>query len=107
MCENGLIRKIRLISKLMTSQPLKQKIEIHILPFISRIKHNQTVKLGQLIEYKMTKIFLEKSYPKCGRKTSPKPFSKKSKLSISLDQWSKVLHSLFILYAKLKAIEVH
>ena len=31
-------------------------------------------------------IFLEKSYTKCGGETIPEPFSKKSKLSISLDQ---------------------
>ena len=74
----------------MTSQPGKQTIAIHILPYISRSKDNQTVKFGQLIEYNMRKIFLEKSYPKCGGETSPKPFSKKSKLSISLDQYSKV-----------------
>ena len=70
----------------MTSQHGKQTIAIHILPYISRSKDNQTVKFGQLIEYNMSKIFLEKLYPKCGGETSPKPFSKKSKLSISLDQ---------------------
>ena len=70
----------------MTSQPVKQTITIHILPYISRSEDNQTVKFGQLIEYNMRKIFLEKSYPKFGGETSPKPFSKKSKLSASLDQ---------------------
>ena len=70
----------------MMSQPGKQIIAIHVLPYISRSKNNQTVKFGQLIEYNMRKIFLEKSYPKYGGETSPKPFSKKSKLSISLDQ---------------------
>ena len=61
----------------MTSQPGKQTIAIHILPYISRSKDNQTVKFGQLIEYNMRKIFLEKSYLKCGGKTSSKPLSKK------------------------------
>ena len=70
----------------MTSQPGKQTIAIHILPNISRSKDNKTVKFGQLIEYNMRKIFLEKSYSKCGGETCPKPFSKKSKLSIALDQ---------------------
>ena len=65
------------------------------------------MKFGQLIEYNMRKIFLEKSYPKCGGETSPKPFSKKLKLSISLDQQSKVLYNLFLLYAKLRTIEMH
>ena len=70
----------------MTLQPGKQTIAIHILPYISRRKDNQTVEFGQLIEYNMRKIFLEKVYPKCGGQTTPKLFSKKSKLSISLDQ---------------------
>ena len=43
----------------------------------------------------MRNIFLEKSYTKCGRETNPMPFSKKSKLGISLNQYSKVLHVLF------------
>ena len=41
---------------------------------------------GQLIEYNMRNIFLKKSYTKCGGDTIPKPFSKKSKLSIPLYQ---------------------
>ena len=67
--KNGSIRKIRLISKSMTSQP-----------------GNQAMKFGQLIEYKMRIIFVEKSYTKCAGKTIPRPLSKKSKLSIYLDQ---------------------
>ena len=59
---------------------------IHILPNISRSKGNQKTKFGQLIEYNMRNIFLEKSYTKCNRKTSPRPYSGKLKLSISLDQ---------------------
>ena len=38
---------------------------------------------SQLIEYNLGNIFLEKSCTKCGGKTSPKTFFKKSKLSIS------------------------
>ena len=53
----------------------------------------------------MGNIFLEKSYTKCGGETSPRPFSKKLKLRITLDQWSKDLYSLFLLYGKLRAIE--
>ena len=70
----------------MTSQPGKQIIAVHILPYISRSKNNQKAKFGQLIKYNMRKIFLEKPYPKWAGETSPKLFSKKSKLSISLDQ---------------------
>ena len=60
----------------MTSQPGQQTILIHILPNISRSKGNQTMKFGQS----------EKSYTKYDGETSPRPFSKKLKLSISLDQ---------------------
>ena len=65
------------------------------------------MKFGQLIECNMKNIFLEKSYTKYGGKTSPRPFSEKLKLSISLDQWSKVFYSLFLLYAKLRAVEIY
>ena len=70
----------------MTSQPEE----------VSRSKGNQTIKFGNLIEYR-----------KCGGETIPRPYSKKSKLKISLDQWSKVLYSLFLLYAKLTAVEMY
>ena len=69
----------------MTSQPGKQTILVHILPNISRNKVNQTMKFGQLIEYNMRNIALEKSYTKYGGETSPRPFSGKLKLSIYLD----------------------
>ena len=86
MYQNGLIKKIKLISDFMTSQPGLQVIVIHTLPNIWRIKGNQTMKFGQLIKCDMRNIFLGKSYAKCGGKTIPKPFSEKVKLSISLDQ---------------------
>ena len=54
------------------------------------------MKFGQLIEYNVRNIFLEKSYTKCGGKTIPRPFFKKWKFSISLDQYSKVLYFVFI-----------
>ena len=63
------------------------------------------MKFGQLIEYNMRNIFLEKSYTKSGRETIPRPFSRKSKLTKSLDQYSKVLYILFLLFAKLSTIE--
>ena len=44
------------------------------------------MKFGQLIEYNMSNIFVEKSYAKYARETISRPLSKKSKLSISLDQ---------------------
>ena len=55
----------------------------------------------------MSNIFLEKIYPKSGREFIPRSFSKKSELSISLDQLSKVLYSLLLLYAMLRAIEIY
>ena len=84
--KNGSIRKIRLISKSMTSPPGYQTIAIHILPNISRSKDNQAIKFGQLIAYNMRNIFFGKSYTKCAGETTPRLLSKKSKLSISLDQ---------------------
>ena len=56
--KSSLIRKIRLTSKLMTSQPGLQTIAIHILPNISQSKSNQAMKFGQLIEYKKRNNFL-------------------------------------------------
>ena len=43
------------------------------------------MKFGQLIKYIMKNIILEKSYAKYGGETSPRRFSGKLKLSISLD----------------------
>ena len=107
MYQNSLIKKIRLTSNFLTSQPREQTIVIYILPNISRSKGNQTMKFGQLIECNIRNIFLKKSYPKCIGKTSPRPFSEKLKLSISLDQYSKVVYSLLLLYGKLRAIEIY
>ena len=69
----------------MTSQYGEQTIAIFIFTNISKNKGNQAIKFGQLIDYNKRNIFLEKSYTKCGRKTIPRPFSKKYKLSISLN----------------------
>ena len=44
------------------------------------------MKFGQLVERDMRNIFLEKLYTKCGGETSPRPFSEKLKVSMSLDQ---------------------
>ena len=42
-----------------------------------RIKGNQAMKFGQLIDYNMRTIFLQKSNTKCGAETSPRPFFEK------------------------------
>ena len=55
------------------------------------------MKSGQTIEYNIRNVFIEKSYTKRGGETSHITFSKKSKLSMSLDQQNKI-YSLFLLY---------
>ena len=57
-----------------------------MLPYISRSKGNQIMKLANLIECNMRNTFVEKSYAKYDRETIPIPFSKILKLSVSLDQ---------------------
>ena len=83
-----------------------QTIAIHMLPNIARSNGNQRMKFGRIIEYNVRSIFLEKLCTECGGETIFRPFSKKSKLSVSLDQQSKVLCSLFLLNAQLRAIEI-
>ena len=73
-----------------------------MLPNIARSKANQAMTLGQLIEYNIRNIFIEKSNANCGGETRPRPFSEKLKLSISWDQYFQVLHSLFLFYGKLR-----
>ena len=68
------------------SRPGYQTITLHIFPNISRSKDTQAIEFGQLIEYNMRKIFLEKLYTKWGGETIPSPYSTTSKLSINLDQ---------------------
>ena len=85
------MKKLRLILKFMTSQTGQQTIKICILSNISRSKGNQKLKFGQLIEYNKKNIFFEKSRAKCGGETSLRPFYKKPKLSLSLDQQPEAL----------------
>ena len=80
-------------------------IAIHELINILRSKNNQAMKFGQLIKYNLRNIFLEKSYTKYVGKSIPRPCFKKPKLSISLQQFSKILYILLLLFAKLKTIE--
>ena len=58
------------------------------------------MKFGQLIEYIMWNIFVEKSYRKCAGETIP------VRLSKNLDQQCKALNSLFLLHTNLSAIEI-
>ena len=84
----------------MASQPDKQTIVIHVLPNILRNKDNQAMKFGQLREYNMKNIFLEKPNTKFGGETSPRTFSVKLELRISLDQQSEFLFSSFYCISK-------
>ena len=77
----------------MTSQPEagRQIIALHILRNISKNKRNLAKKFGQSIERKKRNIFLQKLYAKCAGENVPRTFFRKWKLSILLDQLSKVL----------------
>ena len=48
---------------------------LHIMPSISWSKGNQTIKLGQLIEYNKRNIFLQKLCKTWGTETSSRPLS--------------------------------
>ena len=78
-----------------------------LLSNISRVQGNQTTKFGKLIKYNKINIFLQKLYTNCGGEVLARPFSKKSKLNISLNQQSKVLHRLFLVVSKSSAIEIY
>ena len=55
---------------------MKQITTTNIHLNASRSKGNQTMTFGQLKEYNMRNIFLEKSYTKCDGEARPKPFRK-------------------------------
>ena len=59
--KSGLVSKIRLISKFLTSKPAQQTIGIHISSNISRSKSNQTMKIRQL-KHITWEIFSFKNY---------------------------------------------
>ena len=91
----------------MSSQPGKQTMAIHILlSDISIIKSNQAMKFGPLIEYNIRNIFHEEPHTNCGGGTFLRPFPNRSKLSLPLDQKPNVVYSLYLLYRKLRAIEI-
>ena len=56
--KNGLMRKINLTSKFMTSQPGLQTVAIHILSNISESKGNEKMKFVQLMENSTRNVFL-------------------------------------------------
>ena len=65
----------------------KDKVNFKFCDAIDRLTNNcNTHKFGQLIECNMRNNFRKKSYTKWDGETSPRPFSEKLKLSISLNQ---------------------
>ena len=58
------------MSKFITSQPGKQTIAIHILPYMSRSKDNQTMKFGR------ETFFLKNHTQNLVDKLVPEPFLK-------------------------------
>ena len=50
----------------------------------------------------MKNTFLARSYTKYDGEAIPRPFHKKLKLSIYLDEHFEILHSLFSLYAQVE-----
>ena len=74
----------------MASQTGQQITIIYILSNISRSKDNQAMKFGESIEHDKRNCFLEKSNTKYGGEATSRPFHKKSKLRISLDQQSEM-----------------
>ena len=89
----------------MTSQTGQNIITVYTLANISRSKGNQMMRFVLLIEHNMRNIFLEKSYTICSKETSQRPFYKKSKLSMSLDLLSEMLHCLFLLFVQVEVYQ--
>ena len=108
MQENGLIRKLRLISKFITSSTLKQIIKIQILTNTSRSNDNKTMKLGQLIEYNVKNIFLQNSCTKWGTKTSFRPLFvfKKASYKVKASVQNLSLNVLVVLVAVVRSCSV-
>ena len=64
---------------------LKNTCSAHIAQYLEK-KRQSDNESWSVNRSKMRSIYLEKSYTKCGWETSPRPFLKKPKLSISLNQ---------------------
>ena len=59
---------------------------MYILPNISSRDNQSDNEIYSVCKINMIIIFLEKSFTQCDTETIPRPFSKKSKLRISLNQ---------------------
>ena len=62
--EKRLDKKAKVNVKLITSHAAQQVTTIHILRSISRSKDKEAMKFGQLIEFNLRNMFLEKSHKK-------------------------------------------
>ena len=62
------------------------------------------MEFNQLAEYNLRNTFFEKSCTNYNGETISRLFFKKSKLS--LDQYSKVLYILFLLFGSLRSIKI-
>ena len=62
------------------------------------------MKFGQLVEYNIRNIFLEKSCTKSGEEASLRLFYEKSKLNISPDQQSVCSRQGLLTYIKTKVL---
>ena len=78
---------------------------MHIFPNILRNKGNQTIKFGQIIEFNMKSIFLEKLYTKNDAETIPIFFSKVFKSLKSISNSLKFYAICFDCMSKLKALK--
>ena len=99
MWENGLIRKLWLNSKLMTTKTVKHIVIIHILPIYQEVKAPRQWNLICLMEDKLRNIFFQKSCRKWGRITSSRPlffFKKKKKLYIKSKQVVSILVLIYV-----------
>ena len=97
----------------MTSQTGSKTITIHILPDISRSECSKIMKFDQLIEYNIRIIFLEKfctkygGEAKFGGECNLRPFFKKLKLGISLDNSLKFRTVCFYCLTKSRATKIY
>ena len=77
------------------------------MPNISGTKDSQVMKFGQLKEYDMRKIYLEKLYTKCGGEIVFRPSSKKSKWACFWVNSLKFYTACFYYCIKLRAIDMY
>ena len=82
--KNSLI--IRWISKFMTSQPGLKQLQYTYCPISHKVKANQTMKFGQIIEYNKKNSFLQNLYRKWDKKTSFRPLYFLKKLNMRRKQ---------------------